>query len=147
MPSDGGRELFRLGIDPARDFELNSALCLAKLRPEGFCSLEARIQGTFLTKPFRWPRGAALWLNCEAHVGEIYCEVTDVETGVKPFLGFGRRLGGPITGDHPQGVKVQWLGGATAGWDEEPVRLKVYMVQARVFSFWLADDDDTDDEL
>jgi hypothetical protein len=179
---DGGKELFRLGVDPVVDWRDNAALCLAKLRPEGFCSLEAGVQGTFLTKPFLWPRGKALWLNCESHFGEIYCEVgktpswprswancslkyrctptgmcwptcvfwvnltpfslqvADVETGVKPLLGFGRRLGGPITGDHPQGTKVEWLGAPQAGWGE-PVRLKVYMVQARVYSFWLADED------
>ena len=31
---DGARELFRLGVRPS-DFENNSALCLAKLRPDG----------------------------------------------------------------------------------------------------------------
>ena len=99
------------------------------------------VQGTLLTKPFQWPRGKALFVNADARFGEIYmyCEVTDVETGVKPLLGFGRRLGGPLTGDHPHGTKVEWLGQPQAGW-AHPVRLKVYMVQARLFSFWLAGD-------
>ena len=135
---DNGKELFRLGIGAA-DFECGSALALAKLRPEGFCSLEADVQGTLLTKPFQWPRGKALFVNADARFGEIYCEVTDVKTGVKPLLGFGRRLGGPLTGDYPHGTKVEWLGRPQAGW-AHPVRLKVYMVQARLFSFWLADD-------
>ena len=83
MEYDGGKELFRLGVDPVVYWRDNVALCLAELRPEGFCSLEARVHGTFLTKPFLWPRGKAFWLNCESHFGEIYCE-----TGVKPLLGF-----------------------------------------------------------
>eukprot|EP01050_Picozoa_sp_SAG11_P027464 SAG11_NODE_6967_length_1217_cov_1.778175_2_plen_102_part_00 len=96
------------------------------------------VQGTLLTKPFLWEVGKALFLNADARFGEIYAEVADAETGVMPFVGFGRRLGGPITGDHPRGLKVEWVGKGNAGW-VAPVRLKLYMVQARVFSFWLAD--------
>ena len=54
----------------ASHFEEDGALCLAKLRPEGFCSLEAGMQGTLLTKPFLWARGKALYLNCDARYGE-----------------------------------------------------------------------------
>ena len=134
---DGARELFRLGVQPA-DFADQAALCLAKLRPDGFVSLDAEMQGTVVTKPFVWPKGQRLWLNCDASWGEIYAEVVDVETAVRPLLGFGRAAGGPVRGDHPHGIALSWDGIAPAdyGW-EQPVRLKLYAHQARLYSFWL----------
>jgi hypothetical protein len=66
---DHGKELFRLGIG-AEDFEAGTALCLSKLRPEGFCSLEAGVQGTLLTKPFIWEPGKVLYLNVDARHGK-----------------------------------------------------------------------------
>ena len=134
---DGARELFRLGVRPS-DFENNSALCLAKLRPDGFVSLDAEMQGTLVTRPFVWPQGKRLMLNCDASWGEIYAEVVDVETAVRPLLGFGRSAGGPIVGDHPNGVALEWDGIAPEGYGwEQPVRLKLYAHQARLYSFWL----------
>jgi hypothetical protein len=61
----GGEELFRLGIEPSH-FEAAEALCLAKLRPQGFVSLDAKRQGTLVTKSFLWPPGHVLWLNVAA---------------------------------------------------------------------------------
>ena len=134
---DGARELFRLGVQPA-DFTAQAALCLAKLRPDGFVSLDAEMQGTLVTKPFFWPKGQRLLLNCDASWGQIYAEVVDVETAVRPLLGFGRNAGGPVTGDHPHGIALSWDGIAPEdyGW-EQAVRLKLYAHQARLYSFWL----------
>ena len=65
-------------------------------------------------------------------------EVVDVETAVRPLLGFGRAAGGPIVGDHPNGVALEWDGIAPEGYGwEQPVRLKLYAHQARLYSFWL----------
>ena len=59
-------------------------------------------------------------------------------TAVRPLLGFGRAAGGPIVGDHPNGVALEWDGIAPEGYGwEQPVRLKLYAHQARLYSFWL----------
>ena len=67
-------------------------------------------------------------------------EVVDVETAVAPLQGFGGRALPPITGDHPRGVRVAWEGRATPPTGETAVRLKFYCRQARLYSFWLAQD-------
>ena len=73
-------------------------------------------------------------------LAQVYVEVVDVETAVAPLQGFGGRALPPITGDHPRGVRVAWEGRATPPTGEKAVRLKFYCRQARLYSFWLAQD-------
>jgi hypothetical protein len=131
-------ELFRLGVKPS-DFQSREALCLAKMRPDGFVSLDAAMQGTLVTKSFIWPAGKDLYVNIDAEWGEVYVEVVDFETAVAPLQGFGGRAMQPITGDHPHGLKYDWEGKSckAGGW-EVPVRLKFYCRQARLYSWWLS---------
>ena len=132
------KELFRLGVDESH-FADAGALSLAKLPPDRFVSIDGDEIGTLISKPFHW-RGEDLYLNADARWGEIYAEIQDAETG-KPHPGFwvpGEEPP-PLTGDS---LRARYL------WKhphdlvfEKPVRLKFYLHQARLYSYWLEDRD------
>lgn len=128
------KELFRLNVDPEH-FRDTGALSLAKLRPDGFVSLDGSEAGILITKPFML-KGEDLYINAEANWGEIYTEIIDAETK-KPFPGFwvpGEHPP-PFTGDSVK-AKVVWKHPHDLLF-EKPVRLKFYLHQARLYSFWL----------
>ena len=128
------KELFRLGIDQ-RHFDDAGALSLAKLPRDRFVSIDGDEIGTIITRPFYW-RGEDLYINADARWGEIYAEIQDAESG-RPHPGFwvpgeepppftGDSLGAKFTWKHPHDLNF-----------EKPVRLKFYLHQARLFSYWL----------
>jgi len=128
------KELFRLDVDPDV-FADAGALSLAKLRPDGFVSIDGDEIGTIVTKPFVL-QGEDLYINADASWGEIYTEILDAET-MKPFPGFWvpGELPPPYSGDHTR-AKVAWKHPHDLVF-EKPVRLKFYLHQARLYSFWL----------
>ena len=133
---DRCKELFRLRVDPGH-FDDPGALSLAKLPPDRFVSIDGDEIGTIVTKPFRW-RGEDLYLNADARWGEIYAEIQDAETG-RPHPGFwvpGEEPP-PFTGDSLR-AKYAWKHPHDLVFDK-PVRLKFYLHQARLFSYWLED--------
>ncbi len=128
------KELFRLRVDP-EVYNDQSALCLAKLPMDRFACLEAEEAGTIVTKPFVM-KGEDLYINAEANWGEIYAEILDAET-MKPFPGFWvpAHLPPPLTGDHLR-AKIEWQPKHDLVF-EKPVRIRFYLYQARLYSFWL----------
>ncbi len=70
------RELFRLNVDP-EILDDGGALSLAKLRIDGFVSLDAEEAGTITTKPFML-NGEDVYLNYEAKWGAVYPEIVTV---------------------------------------------------------------------
>ena len=144
---NGNRELFRLNIDPACAND-TSAICLAKLRRDGFVSMDAEDVGWVITKPFLWS-GEELYVNADARWGEIHAEIMDPEKlpehpcgSVGPdtfdampgFVGY-RGQTVPMTGDHLR-HRLGWKGNAKPPTDR-PVQIRFIMRQARLYSFWL----------
>ena len=127
-------ELFRLNAKPGH-FEDTGALSLAKLRPDGFVSIDGDRCGTILTKPFEL-KGEDVYINASADWGEIYAEIVDAETR-RPHDGFWVPGEEPpaFTGDSTR-AKVRWKHPHDLVF-EKPVRLKFYLRQARLFSFWI----------
>ncbi|MSP13045.1 MAG: hypothetical protein EXR62_08805 [Chloroflexi bacterium] len=111
---------------------------LAKLRLDGFVSVDAdKKGGSVTTHPFQW-EGGRLWLNGVAATGEIggeiTCELLDGPGDALP--GFTREDCIPFTGDsvrHP--VTWQHQAGLPAP-AVGPVRLRVHLKRAQLFSFW-----------
>ncbi|NKB70360.1 MAG: hypothetical protein GKR89_25090 [Candidatus Latescibacteria bacterium] len=128
------RELFRLNVRHEH-FEDTGALSLAKLQPDRFAALEADRAGTIITKPFHW-HGGDLYINAEAQWGAIYTEILDAETK-RPLPGYW------VPGEHPPPFSQDSTRGKIAwkyphdGHFDKPVRLKFYLDQARLYSFWL----------
>ena len=128
------KELFRLNVDP-KAFNDSGALSLAKLRPDGFVSMDGDESGTIVTKPFLL-KGEDLYINADARWGKIYTEIIDAET-MKTHPGFW------VPGEHPPPfsndsikTKVAWKYPHDLVF-EKPIRLKFYLHQARLYSFWL----------
>ena len=133
------KELFRLGVGE-RHFADPGALCLAKLPPDRFVSINGDQIATLVTQPFHW-RGQDLYLNADARWGEIYAEIQDAETG-RPHPGFwvpGEEPP-PFTGDSLR-AKYAWKHPHDLVF-EKPVRLKFYLHQARLYAYWLGDCND-----
>ena len=128
------KELYRLNVDPEL-FNDTGALSLAKLPIDRFVSLDADQAGTITTKPFMM-EGEDLYVNAEANWGEVYAEILDAET-MKPFPGFWvpAHLPPPLTGDHLR-AKINWQPDHDLVF-EKPVRIRFYLSQARLYSFWL----------
>ena len=134
MDYNASKELFRLNIDPDL-FNEDAAISMAKLRPDGFVSLDAEDQGIVITKPFML-NGENLYVNVDARWGELHVEIIDAET-MKTHDGFVVHRGQtiPITGDHLR-RRIAFKDNTSLIF-EKPVRLRFIIHKARLYSFWL----------
>jgi hypothetical protein len=134
-------ELRRLNVNPADLSEDGGALSLAKLRADGFVSVDASMAGELITKPFLWPDrepAVSLFINADASWGEIYVELIDASTG-RPFEGFWvpAHPPAPFFGDSTKHC-VEWGPDADVVQVRgKIVQVKFYLHQASLFSFWL----------
>ena len=113
-------------------FDDMAALCLAKLRVDGFVSLDAASDGTVLTKPFM-AAGGDLYINTAATHGQVRAEVLDAVT-MEPVPGLTRDRCNGITGDHIK-IPVTWEG-ASIPQSNGLVRIRFEMKNAGLYSFW-----------
>ena len=132
-------ELRRLNVLPEHFID-GGALSLAKLRPDGFVSVESAMAGELVTKPFLWPEDAALslYINADASWGKIYCELIDASVG-KPFEGFWvpAHPPPPFATDSTK-HRVEWGAEADVSLVQgKVVAVKFYLHHASLFSFWL----------
>ena len=127
-------ELHRMGVNP-KHFCDTGALSLAKLRPDGFVSLEGGSNGVVTTKPFDL-KGEEVYINADARWGEIYTEILDAESG-RPIPGFWvpSEQPPPFTGDSTR-AKITWGQQHDLNF-QKPIQLKFYIYQANLFSFWI----------
>ena len=133
----GHRNLFA-GLDPAiyndAFWEESGAICLARLRLDGFVSLDASAEGELLTAPFPWS-GEKLYVNADTGDGEMVVEVVDAE-GHAPLPGRSAGECRPLRGDHLREA-VTWGAGTAAASAEVLVRLRFHLRKARLYAFWL----------
>jgi hypothetical protein len=148
---------------------------LARLRLDGFASLDAGpIGGTVLTVPF-WPEGKYLYVNADASEGEIrvevlqdytYVELKKFERG-KPGRGLFRAEKCIPLNENSTCHRVEWENGENfiddfpAGWNrpqssddlkgmlhfsERAIALTFYLRNAKLYSFWFADSEGPPEE-
>jgi len=134
----GHRDLFAK-LDPTiyNDDFFNecSAICLAKLRRDGFVSLDASAGGgELLTRPFGWT-GGDLCVNVDAAEGEMLAEVVDAES-LRPLRGWSALECQPLRGDL-LGEAVRWEGAERTSTEGRSVRLRFCLRRASLYSFWL----------
>ena len=114
------------------------AIGLAKIRREGFISLDAGPEGGWLATRRLRPGGGQLTVNANvATGGELRVEV-QAPSG-EPLPGYGLADCTPITGD---GVRQSVRWGARVGdpsWTERDVRLKFEIRDAELYAFQFAD--------
>ena len=117
-------------LDPAF-FKDGSALCLAKLRLDGFVSLDAAGGGSVVTKPFLFT-GAGLSVNVEAR-GELRAELLDPRTG-EPMPGFTAGECSPLAGDLLSGP-IRWGERARPETDAQ-AQVRFHLRDASLYAFW-----------
>ncbi len=111
------------------------ALCLAKLRFDGFVSLDADTEGTVTTKPFTLT-GEHLIVNADATHGELRAEILDAET-LAPLPELSLQNCIPLHGDHLRG-HIRW---GTQPKSEKPVCIRFTLKQAKLYAFSLMADE------
>jgi hypothetical protein len=109
---------------------------LAKLRLDGFVSIDAGPkEGTLVTKPFSFS-GDKLWLNLNTAQGSILTEVLDEH--LRPVPGFTKEDAVPVRADSLQ-QRVAWKSGnSLKSLSGRPMRLKFYLRNAALYSFWIS---------
>ena len=111
-------------------------ICLARLRLDGFASIDAgERRGTLLTRPLDFARAAnTLKLNCKPRRGgNIAVEVLDREGRSIPGFQLAEAI--PVHEDSVA-AGVSWRGGAALNsLSDRTIRLKFHMVDASIYSF------------
>ena len=110
-------------------------ICLAKLRLDGFVSVDAGAsEGTLTTKPLVF-HGEKLVINADAASGQLVAELLDADG--KPIQGFGKRDCDGINTDKIRHT-VSWNGNsdllALAG---KVIKVKFYLRETKLYSFAL----------
>ena len=116
------------------DEDLN-AVALAKVRLDGFVSLDALKNGTMTSKPFLLD-GGDLRINVDATNGELRAAVLDAET-MQPLPGSSLTDSDPIHTDDLN-ARLTWNGTSPPSHDR-PIRLRFDITTAKLYAFWLAD--------
>ena len=108
----------------------------ATWKRDRFVALRAEGQGEILTKAMSVPEGATeLELNADAGGGQIRAELCD--TAGKVLKGFSKDGCRPILDDGLHRA-VEWQGGDLGGM-KGSVKLRLYLNEARVYSFTFQD--------
>ncbi len=108
---------------------------LAKLRLDGFVSVDAGAnEGTLTTRPFVFG-GNKLVINAKPRTGRVLVEILDADG--KPLAGFNKHDCDPVHEDHIRQT-ISWNGesdlASVAG---NPIKLRFYLKNAKLFSFRL----------
>lgn len=111
---------------------MEGVACLAKLRLDGFVSLDAPSKGTFTTKTIT-TTGDKLYINADARYGSIKVEILSADGNSIP--GFSKDDCEHITGDNIR-HEVKWNGTSDIkGLKSKTITLKFYMQRCKLYSF------------
>lgn len=126
----------RHGITPLS--ESNMGMGLAKLRRDGFFSMDAgATEGTLTTRPIHFS-GKRLFVNVNNPSGELRAEVLDLNGNVIAPFSKGNSI--PVQVDSTR-YEVRWnnvtdLSAVASG----QVKLRFYLTSGELYSFWITDD-------
>jgi len=125
--------MYYTGYDELHDLlPYKSAIGLAKLRKDGFVSLDAdEAPGEIVTKPFADVSGT-LQVNYNARGGALRVELLDEDGNVIP--GYERDACEPLTGNAVR-QNVTWRTKKTLPADGGPVRFRFLLDHVRLYSF------------
>jgi hypothetical protein len=114
----------------------NGSVGLAILRRDGFASIEAgSAEKMLLTRPLTFS-GKHLFVNIDAPNGQVAVELCD-ETGA-PIPGYTRADCIAASGDSTR-MPARWQQKTDISvLARTPVRFKFYLVNAKLFSFWVS---------
>jgi hypothetical protein len=113
-----------------------SSTGLAKLRRDGFASMDANSdEGTLLTRKLTFD-GEYLFVNADASQGEIFAEVLDKNGN--PIRGFSKDKCKPVKINGTKTI-LKWEEGKTLKeYSGKPIKIKFYLKNASLYSFWVS---------
>ncbi len=121
-----------------REYLDGSAVCMARLRLDGFVSLKGGVEwGSVLTRPVT-VTGAELHLNVDSWRGQVQVEVLDADTGLA-LPGRGRQDAVPTTIDGIDEVARWQQGIDLSAWRGRTVRLRFWLLRGELYAYWFAD--------
>jgi hypothetical protein len=119
----------------AREYLDNRAVCMAKLRLDGFCSLKGGIEpGSVLTKPVDVD-GGKLQINVDSWRGRVRAEVLDAADG-RPLSGYSMEESIPAVADSID-QSMRWKEKSDlSGLAGKTVRIRFWLLRAELYGFW-----------
>lgn len=116
----------------------NASMGLAKLRRDGFASMNAdAAEGTLTTRPMTFT-GKHLFVNANTTDGELRAEVLDASGQV--VAPFSRENCEPVRKDATT-VELRWKGaGDLSALSKEPKRVRFHVRNGALYSFWISAD-------
>ena len=116
----------------------NASMGIARLRRDGFASMDAGPDGgTLTTRPLRFSHGDRLFVNVAAPKGSLRAEITDA--GGTPIKGFTFDECEPLTADSTS-VALTWRSGADlAALHDQSVRIRFALTNGSLYAFWTGD--------
>jgi len=127
------------GFDGDHGCWCSANICLAKLRLDGFISMDAGDkEGTLVTKPF-YCEGRDLIINADARGGQIAVAVLDEAGNQTGNLDGFKKIDCALFDGDAVRHKVTWRDNISLeALRGQPIRLKFYMQQAKLYSFAVA---------
>lgn len=124
--------------DPEGGMYANRATGVARLRRDGFASMNAgETGGTLLTRPLLFS-GDSLWVNVACAAGELRAEI--LEENGSPVAGLGVEDCIPARVDSTR-TRLAWRGGATLGAVAgRSARIRFHLRSGSLYAFWVTSD-------
>ncbi|HEY9249866.1 MAG TPA: hypothetical protein VIO38_12070, partial [Rariglobus sp.] len=124
--------------DPEGGMYANRATGVARLRRDGFASMDAGAQeGTLLTRPLVFS-GDQLWVNVACARGRLRAEVLDENGAAVEGLGLDDCV--PVSVDATK-IQIAWRDGANLGVIAgRPVRIRFHLSNGSLYAFWVSSD-------
>jgi hypothetical protein len=121
----------------------NGAVGMARLRRDGFVSLEARYPGASMTtRPVCFSAGRAFFVNANTAGADLRVEIADREGRPIPGFAFDRCI--PFTGNSTR-ARIRWQ---EQEWLDSlqgrPVRFRFRLDRGNLYAFWVAPGPDGD---
>ncbi len=114
----------------------NGAVGLAKLRRDGFASMQARFPGASLTtRPLRF-KGNRLFVNANTAGADLTVECLDQAN--QPIAPFTRANCRPFQGNVTC-AEIRWDGGDLGDLAGQPVKLRFHLDRGDLYAFWVTD--------
>jgi hypothetical protein len=125
--------------DPARNgMYANASMGIARLRRDGFASMDAGAAGgTLTTRPVVFSSGSRLFVNADTRGGELRVEVLDQQSN--PIDGLTLAACLPVSEDSTI-REIRWQDGANLqALCDQPVRFRFHVTNGSLYAFWVSD--------
>ena len=109
-----------------------TGICLAKLRADGFVSMDAKKQGIIITKPIKINQSKSIHVNIDSTSGYFGAEILD-PISMEPLSGYTFENCEKIS-ENSTDKKINWNTTDTINF--ETVRLKFILEKSSLYSFW-----------